>query len=136
MLSFKTVFQVCSTFVDGDWDSRCGSNERKYFFCRELPEPILTTDLTSRFEEAASLPVGHQERELHNLVNQLPTANKTLLSWMTMHLDAVTQYEKMNKMSAQNVAILLGPTIQMTPRLLTAILSHSKRLFGETVLHK
>lgn len=110
--------------------------EAIHFCYRELPEPILTTDLTTRFEEAASNPVGQQDRELHNLVGQLPTANRTLLSWMVMHLDAVTQYEKTNKLSVQNLAVLLGPTLQMTPRLLTAILSHCKSLFGETVLHK
>ncbi|XP_037035910.1 ralA-binding protein 1 isoform X2 [Bradysia coprophila] len=131
----KALYNNRETSSIDDFDVVTACSLLKLFF-KELPEPILTTDLTSRFEEAASLPVGQQDRELNNLINQLPTANRTLLSWMVMHLDAVTQHEKANKMSVQNVAILLGPTMQMTPRLLSAILSHCKRLFGDTVLDK
>lgn len=110
---------------------------RTAFYCRELPEPILTTDLTTRFEEAASLPqVGQQERELHNLINQLPTANRTLLSWMLTHLHSVIENEKMNKMNAQTLAVLLSPTLQMSHRLLVAILCHCQSLFSETILQK
>ncbi|XP_058129140.1 ralA-binding protein 1 isoform X3 [Anopheles coustani] len=106
-------------------------------FLRELPEPILTTDLSSRFEEVAShSQVSQQEQELVSLVEQLPSCNQTLLSWMFMHLDAVTQNEDFTKMNAQNIAMLLSPTLQMSHRLFVAILCHCSTLFADTTLHK
>ncbi|XP_049538172.1 ralA-binding protein 1 isoform X1 [Anopheles darlingi] len=106
-------------------------------FLRELPEPILTTDLSSRFEEVAShSQVSQQEQELVSLVEQLPSCNRTLLSWMFMHVDAVTQNEDYTKMNAQNIAMLLSPTLQMSHRLFVAILCHCSTLFADTTLHK
>ncbi|XP_049279725.1 ralA-binding protein 1 [Anopheles funestus] len=106
-------------------------------FLRELPEPILTTDLSSRFEEVAShSQVSQQEQELVCLVEQLPSCNRTLLSWMFMHVDAVTQNEDFTKMNAQNIAMLLSPTLQMSHRLFVAILCHCSTLFADTSLHK
>uniref|UniRef100_A0A182XVJ2 Uncharacterized protein n=1 Tax=Anopheles stephensi TaxID=30069 RepID=A0A182XVJ2_ANOST len=106
-------------------------------FLRELPEPILTTDLSSRFEEVAShSQVSQQEQELVCLVEQLPSCNRTLLSWMFMHVDAVTQNEDFTKMNAQNIAMLLSPTLQMSHRLFVAILCHCSTLFADTNLHK
>ncbi|XP_050069044.1 ralA-binding protein 1 [Anopheles maculipalpis] len=106
-------------------------------FLRELPEPILTTDLSSRFEEVAShSQVSQQEQELVCLVEQLPSCNRTLLSWMFMHVDAVTQNEDFTKMNAQNIAMLLSPTLQMSHRLFVAILCHCSTLFADTSLYK
>uniref|UniRef100_A0A182QLW5 Rho-GAP domain-containing protein n=1 Tax=Anopheles farauti TaxID=69004 RepID=A0A182QLW5_9DIPT len=106
-------------------------------FLRELPEPILTTDLSSRFEEVAShSQVSQQEEELVCLVEQLPSCNRVLLSWMFVHVDAVTQNEDFTKMNAQNIAMLLSPTLQMSHRLFVAILCHCSTLFADTILHK
>ncbi|XP_065076264.1 ralA-binding protein 1 isoform X2 [Ochlerotatus camptorhynchus] len=106
-------------------------------FLRELPEPILTTDLSTRFEEAAShSQVSQQEQELVGLVEQLPSCNRTLLSWVILHLDVVTQNESYTKMNAQNIAMLLSPTLQMSHRLFVAILCHCNNLFADTELLK
>lgn len=108
-----------------------------FLLFRELPEPILTTDLLPRFEEAASLAqVGQQQEELTALCCQLPGANRTLLSWLILHLDAILQHEKSNKMNAQTLAVLLSPTLQMSHRLLVALLCHCSHLFADTVLDK
>lgn len=104
---------------------------------RELPEPILTTDLSARFEEAAALSqVAQQENALIELIEQLPGCNRTLLAWLTLHLDEVTQYEKLNKMNAQGLAVILSPTLQMSHRLLLTILCHCNNLFATTKLSK
>ncbi|XP_058821572.1 ralA-binding protein 1 [Topomyia yanbarensis] len=106
-------------------------------FLRELPEPILTTDLSTRFEEAAShSQVTQQEHELVSLVEQLPSCNRTLLAWTILHIDAVTQNELHTKMNAQNIAMLLSPTLQMSHRLFVGILCHCNHLFGDTKLLK
>jgi RalA-binding protein 1 len=106
-------------------------------FSRELPEPILTTDLSSRFEEVAALSqVTQQQEEMHQLVDQLPNCNRVLLAWLCLHFQAVIQNEKQNKLNAQNLAVLLSSAIQMSHRLLITILIHCNSLFEDTKLLK
>lgn len=90
-----------------------------------------------RFEEAASLPqVTQQQTELMALVQQLPSHNCTLLAWTLRHFDEVIQHEAANKTNAQNLAVLLSPTLQMSHRLLVCMLCHCSTLFEDTLLHK
>uniref|UniRef100_A0A8D8PGT9 RalA-binding protein 1 n=1 Tax=Culex pipiens TaxID=7175 RepID=A0A8D8PGT9_CULPI len=133
--SKKTYNNRDGSFVnDFDVSTACGLLK---LFLRELPEPILTTDLSTRFEEAAShSQVSQQEQELLGLVEQLPNCNRVLLAWVILHLDAVTQNEACTKMNAQNIAMLLSPTLQMSHRLFVALLCHCNNLFGDTELLK
>lgn len=104
---------------------------------RELLEPILTTDLSARFEEIASLSqVSQQEKELKSLVDQLPNANRLILSWLMVHFDAVTQNEHHNKLNAQALSVLLAPSLEMSHRLFLSILCFCNNLFADTVLLK
>ncbi|XP_037814240.1 ralA-binding protein 1 isoform X2 [Lucilia sericata] len=106
-------------------------------FIKELPEPILTTDLIARFEEVASHPqVTKQQEELEQLLEQLPSCNKVLLSWILIHFDSVIQQEKSNKMNAQSLAMLLSPPLQMSHRLLVTLLCHCSTLFADIKLVK
>lgn len=58
---------------------------------RELPEPILTNDLLTRFEEAgAVMETDCREKALQTLIAQLPYQNKVLLGWLILHFDTVT----------------------------------------------
>lgn len=105
----------------------------------ELPEPLLTTDLLPRFEEIATgASPSHtaQQQEFQVLINQLPGCNRTLLAWLLLHFDAIIKQEKNNKMNIQTLAMLLGPTLQMSHRLLVTILSHCHILFPDTALTK
>ncbi|KAH8354246.1 hypothetical protein KR084_004767 [Drosophila pseudotakahashii] len=106
-------------------------------FLRELPEPLLTTDLVARFEEVASHPkVTTQQAELQQLLEQLPKCNRTLLAWVLLHFDAVIQQERHNKLNAQSLAMLLSPTLQMSHRLMVALLCHCNNLFADVQLIK
>ncbi|XP_017008156.2 ralA-binding protein 1 [Drosophila takahashii] len=106
-------------------------------FLRELPEPLLTTDLVARFEEVASHPkVTTQQAELQQLLEQLPKCNRTLLAWVLLHFDAVIQQERHNKLNAQSLAMLLSPTLQMSHRLMVALLCHCNSLFADVQLIK
>lgn len=106
-------------------------------FLRELPEPVLTTDLVARFEEVASHPkVTEQEAELQQLLEQLPKCNRTLLAWVLLHFDCVIQQERYNKLNAQSLAMLLSPTLQMSHRLMVALLCHCNNLFADVKLIK
>ncbi|ALC47878.1 Rlip, partial [Drosophila busckii] len=106
-------------------------------FLRELPEPMLTTDLMACFEEVASHPkVTEQQQELQQLVEQLPKCNRTLLGWVLLHFDSVIQQERYNKLNAQSLAMLLSPTLQMSHRLMVALLCHCANLFPDVKLIK
>ncbi|XP_011297136.1 nucleolar complex protein 3 homolog [Fopius arisanus] len=107
-------------------------------FLKELPEPVLeSSGMISRFEQAASAKeVAQRESQLSQLVKQLPTCNRVLLAWVTLHLDHITVREKTTKMNAQTVAMTLSPVLQMSHRLLLALLCHCKSLFPDIILTK
>lgn len=106
-------------------------------FIQELPEPILTTELTTRFEEASALAeVAEQAEELESLIDQLPKCNHVLLAWLSRHLSMVIDNEKHNKLNAQSLAVLLSPVLQMSHRLLITILCHAETLFADFELEK
>ncbi|XP_052096521.1 ralA-binding protein 1-like isoform X1 [Mytilus californianus] len=106
-------------------------------FLRELPEPVLTTWLMPKFEEASILKSekGKVER-FHKLIHDLPKPNRMLLSWMIVHMTHVIERQKENKMSLQNVSIVLSPTMQISHRVLNVLFSHVKQLFKHTELKK
>lgn len=96
-------------------------------YLRELPEPIFTTELLSQFEEvSANSDVKEQEKLLRELVSQLPTPNQTLLKWVALHLDSVSEHEGTN---ASSLSMLLSPVLQTSQRLFVTILCHCRSLF-------
>lgn len=107
-------------------------------FLRELPQPVLeTSEMISRFEQAASTKeVAHREAQLIHLTQQLPECNRVLLAWVILHLDHVTAREKTTKMNAQAISMTLSPVLQMSHRLLLALLFHCKALFPNVQLTK
>lgn len=106
-------------------------------YLQELPEPILTTELTTRFEEASALPeVAKQAEELESLIDQLPNCNQILLAWLSRHFSCVIDNEKHNKLNAQSLAVLLSPVLQMSHRLMITILCHAETLFVDVELNK
>ncbi|XP_058794157.1 ralA-binding protein 1 isoform X2 [Phymastichus coffea] len=108
-------------------------------FIKELPEPVLeSSELISRFEQAASTKeLAQRECQLAELASQqLAECNRVLLAWITLHLDHVTACEKTTKMNAQTVAMTLSPALQMSHRLLLALLFHCKALFPRVRLTK
>lgn len=106
-------------------------------YLSDLQEPILTTELTTRFEEASALPdVNQQAEELERLIDQLPNCNQVLLAWLFRHFSDVINNEKANKLNAQSLAVLLSPVLQMSHRLMITILCHAETLFADVELSK
>uniref|UniRef100_A0A336MJG6 CSON013189 protein n=1 Tax=Culicoides sonorensis TaxID=179676 RepID=A0A336MJG6_CULSO len=120
-----------------DFDVPTASSLFKLFL-KELPEPILTTDLLPRFEEAAALATStEQEKELKILIDQhLPYCNRILLSWTFLHFDAIINHEKQNKFNPQNLAVVLSPVLQMSHRLFVTLLCYCTDLFSDVELTK
>lgn len=122
----------------------------------------MTTDLLPRFEEIATGPLATQtaaqQQELLALINQLPGCNRTLLMWLLLHFDGVIKaavarssdkygkdekddpthpyLQQQLKQQQQTLAMLLGPTLQMSHRLLVTLLTHTTILFPDTILTK
>ncbi|XP_074000030.1 ral interacting protein isoform X3 [Rhodnius prolixus] len=120
----------------GDFDLPVATSLLKQFL-RELPEPVLTTDLLAKFEEAAAAKdVTTRGTLLKELVDQLPSCNRALLGWLLKHLDSVAEHEKHNKMNAQNISVTLSPLLQTSQRLLSALLCHVSDLFQDVCLNK
>jgi RalA-binding protein 1 len=106
-------------------------------YLAELSEPVLTTELTTRFEEASALPdVAQQALQLESLIDQLPKCNQVLLSWLFRHFSDVINNEKNNKLNAQSLAVLLSPVLQMSHRLMITVLCHAETLFADIELNK
>ncbi|EDV92934.1 GH18557 [Drosophila grimshawi] len=106
-------------------------------FLRELPEPILTTDLLTSFEEVSrNRSVTKRETELQQLVEQLPKCNRTLLGWLMLHFDSTVQQCRYNKFNAQSLALLLRQHLQMSQRLMVVLMYHATHLFPDIKLIK
>jgi len=106
-------------------------------FLRELPDPVLTHRLAGRAEEVAKMK-GFQERRegMRSLLRELPDCNRMLVQWVFVHMGHVIAKEKVNKMTLQNVSIVLSPTMQISHRVLNCIFEHHSALFSEVTLVK
>ncbi|XP_031625858.1 ralA-binding protein 1 [Contarinia nasturtii] len=134
----KHVYNNRDTVIASEFDIPTACSLLKLFI-NELPEPLLTTDLLPRFEEVATGQVASQTvqiQELSTLISQLPSCNRTLLMWLLLHFDSIIKNEKANKMNIQTLAMLVGPTLQMSHRLLVTMLSHCSILFPDVILTK
>lgn len=125
LLHLKRLYNNRESNGLGDLDIATASGLLKLFLS-ELPEPLLTTELLPKFEEtSAQSDVQTQLSQLMVLVSELPVANRVLLKWISLHLDAVT--EKVH--NAQSLALILSPHMQMSQRLFVTILCHCRSLF-------
>ncbi|ELU07303.1 hypothetical protein CAPTEDRAFT_222246 [Capitella teleta] len=100
-------------------------------YLRELPEPVLTAELMPKFEQAsAQKNVKLKVEQFQQLIEELPTPNRLLLSWTIVHM------EVQNKMSLQNVSIVLSPTMKISHRVLNVLFTYSKILFDDIFIRK
>ncbi|RVE75519.1 hypothetical protein OJAV_G00017670 [Oryzias javanicus] len=109
----------------------------KLYF-RELPIPLITYDAYPRFIEAAKISDPEKLLEsLHEALKLLPPAHCETLRYLMGHLKRVTQYEKENLMSSENLGIVFGPTLMRAPGLdaMTALNDiRYQRLVVETLI--
>ncbi|XP_050313590.1 ralA-binding protein 1-like [Anthonomus grandis grandis] len=94
-------------------------------FFRELPEPLLTNEFQTRFEEAAAiLNYNTRLKHFNSLINSLPQENRDVLTWLVIHLSNIAKNEHVNKMSSNNLAQTLSNSLRMSPKLLHAFIMH------------
>uniref|UniRef100_A0A8D3E1X7 N-chimaerin n=1 Tax=Scophthalmus maximus TaxID=52904 RepID=A0A8D3E1X7_SCOMX len=89
----------------------------KLYF-RELPIPLITYDAYPRFIDTAKITDPEKRLEsLHEALKLLPPAHCEALRYLMAHLKRVTQCEKDNLMSSENLGIVFGPTLMRAPDL-------------------
>ena len=80
-------------------------------FLRELPTPLLTRELMDAFHRTDSLPMDRQVSALSLLCLQLPAPNRAVLRRLLDFLAAVAAHEASNKMTLENVAMIMAPNL-------------------------
>ncbi|XP_031418629.1 rho GTPase-activating protein 12-like [Clupea harengus] len=97
---------------DGKWeDIHVTAGALKMFF-RELPEPLFTYTLFQEFLNAIKIPDYRQRvQSMKDLVKQLPRPNHDTMQALFTHLMKVVDHGEENRMTAQSVAIVFGPTL-------------------------
>ncbi|OTF69921.1 RhoGAP-like protein [Euroglyphus maynei] len=81
-------------------------------YLRELPEPLLTFRLYPDWVEAAKESDPNERlKSIWTICTKLPEANRDNLCYLMKFLHELTKYSELNKMSSQNLAIALGPSL-------------------------
>ncbi|XP_043212869.1 rho GTPase-activating protein 18-like isoform X2 [Amphibalanus amphitrite] len=80
-------------------------------FLRELPAPLLTRELMDAFHQTDALPLGQQVAALNLLCLKLPETNRAVLRRLLDFLAAVATRETANKMTLENVAMIMAPNL-------------------------
>ncbi|XP_061558475.1 rho GTPase-activating protein 31 [Phycodurus eques] len=92
-------------------DIHCVGSLCKLYF-RELPNPLLTYELYTKFTEVASV-CGDHERLLHiqKIVKQLPTPHFRTLEYLTKHLARLATLSAQTNMHTRNLALVWAPNL-------------------------
>ncbi|XP_077402382.1 rho GTPase-activating protein 31 [Vanacampus margaritifer] len=92
-------------------DIHCVGSLCKLYF-RELPNPLLTYELYSKFTEVASV-CGDHERLLHiqKTVKQLPSPHFRTLEYLTKHLARLATLSAQTNMHTRNLALVWAPNL-------------------------
>jgi len=85
-------------------------------YLRELPEPIIPYNLFIDFISACKKSSQDEKiKELKAKVNCLPKCNYDTLKYLLQHFKRVVEHSDRNRMQAQNLAIVFGPTLLNSP---------------------
>ncbi|XP_018399869.1 PREDICTED: rho GTPase-activating protein 44-like isoform X3 [Cyphomyrmex costatus] len=86
-------------------------------YLRELPEPLLTYKLYPEWMAAAK--ISHSDmrlRALWEVLHKLPPANLENLRFLIKFLAVLTKNQDVNKMTPQNIAIVIAPNLIWSPQ--------------------
>ncbi|XP_033945593.1 rho GTPase-activating protein 44 isoform X1 [Pseudochaenichthys georgianus] len=84
-------------------------------YLRELPEPLMTTELYDEWIQASNIPdLEKRLQALMAVCEKLPTDNLNNFRYLIKFLAKLTDFQDDNKMSPGNQAIVLGPNLLWT----------------------
>lgn len=78
---------------------------------REMQDPICPFDHYDKYMELAKVPVDRRVSKLRTFIKELPTLNFNTLRYIVNFMREVTEQEPMNRMTAYNIAVTVGPNI-------------------------
>ncbi|XP_065080511.1 rho GTPase-activating protein gacI-like [Ochlerotatus camptorhynchus] len=85
-------------------------------YLRSLPDPLLTFEFYPDFVAAAQKQNETQRKAaILNIINQLPKENYDNLRYLTKFLSYLSEKNQENKMSPQNIAIVMSPNLLWSP---------------------
>ncbi|XP_058823943.1 uncharacterized protein LOC131684805 [Topomyia yanbarensis] len=85
-------------------------------YLRSLPDPLLTFEFYPDFVAAAQKQNEAQRKAaILNIINQLPKENYDNLRYLTKFLSYLSEKNQENKMSPQNIAIVMSPNLLWSP---------------------
>ncbi|KAJ8008322.1 hypothetical protein DPEC_G00103630 [Dallia pectoralis] len=83
----------------------------KLYF-RELPEPLIPTELFQSFAKALDIPdVNSRNVSMLSLLQSCPVVNRNTFLFLLHHLKRVSNRQEENKMSLMNLATVFGPSL-------------------------
>ncbi|XP_006627634.2 active breakpoint cluster region-related protein [Lepisosteus oculatus] len=87
----------------------------KLYF-RELPEPLIPSDLFQSFAQALDMPdpkgrINH----MLSLLDSCPDVNRNTFLFLLHHLKRVAEKQEINKMTLLNLATVFGPSLLRPP---------------------
>ncbi|XP_077413770.1 rho GTPase-activating protein 44 isoform X4 [Vanacampus margaritifer] len=84
-------------------------------YLRELPEPLMTTELYDEWIQASNIPdMDKRLQALMAACEKLPTDNLNNFRYLVKFLAKLSEYQDSNKMTPGNMAIVLGPNLLWT----------------------
>ncbi|KAL0572718.1 Rho guanine nucleotide exchange factor [Marasmius crinis-equi] len=98
-------------------------------YLRELPTPILTRSLRSKFVYLATDDPPKEIDELSQMIASLPNANYSLIRALAAHLDLVVQNSRINKMRLSILEICFASTLKIPSGLFRVMIEHFERVF-------
>ncbi|XP_073473491.1 rho GTPase-activating protein 31 isoform X1 [Aquarana catesbeiana] len=92
-------------------DIHCVGSLCKLYF-RELPNPLLTYQLYTKFTDAVSCSVeGDQLSRIQNVIQELPPSHYRTLEYLSRHLTHIASFSSTTNMHIRNLALVWAPNL-------------------------
>ncbi|KAK4515918.1 uncharacterized protein ATC70_010876 [Mucor velutinosus] len=94
------------------WNDICAITSVLKQYFRELPNPLFTYELHSKFMDAMMIANSSEQLQaMTQLIQTLPIENFNTLKYLMEHLNRVQIRSKENLMTSKNLAVIFGPTL-------------------------
>ncbi|XP_068126960.1 rho GTPase-activating protein 31 [Hyperolius riggenbachi] len=92
-------------------DIHCVGSLCKLYF-RELPNPLLTYQLYTKFTEAVSCCVEEEQlSRIQNVIQELPPSHYRTLEYLSRHLTHIASFSTTTNMHIRNLALVWAPNL-------------------------
>ncbi|KAI8640077.1 hypothetical protein BD408DRAFT_370663 [Parasitella parasitica] len=104
--------EVPNLIDEEKWNDICAVTSVLKQYFRELPNPLFTFELHSKFMDTMMLTnSAEQLQTMTQLIQTLPIENFNTLKYLMEHLNRIQNRQKENLMTSKNLAVIFGPTL-------------------------